>query len=242
VAAPRPGGTWLEIDNFTDAAPLWWQINTCQSNGRDPENGRHRPQLHFPWAGPTGAPDHPTTAILHGWPPSVLDTPFLHMSDLLERPHRTRPRPTRLATCRSRPATLTTASLPGARTGHTGSRSARRGGVSGLTWTSFNWTSTSRPANVTSTPDTQYTITNDVHHFLVDYGPLNGAGLSDLRRIARVRAGTSWSPGTPATRSRSMRVLLSGSVSATNANVIVRSTRPRPPPCRGVIGGRPGAR
>ena len=36
VAAPRPGGTWLEIDNFTDAAPLWWQINTCDSTGSDP--------------------------------------------------------------------------------------------------------------------------------------------------------------------------------------------------------------
>jgi hypothetical protein len=36
VRAPRPGGTWLEIDNFTGDAPLWWQINTCQSDGKDP--------------------------------------------------------------------------------------------------------------------------------------------------------------------------------------------------------------
>ena len=78
VAAPRPGGTWLEIDNFTDAAPLWWQINTCDSTGSDPNCiflGR-----------PDGAPDHPTTAILHGWPPSVLDTPVSAHERSLECP------------------------------------------------------------------------------------------------------------------------------------------------------------
>ena len=85
VAAPRPGGTWLEVDNFTDAAPLWWQINTCQSNGRDPETGGTDPNCIF-LGRPDGAHDHPTTAILHGWPPSVLDTPFLHMSDLWSAP------------------------------------------------------------------------------------------------------------------------------------------------------------
>ena len=51
VAAPRPGGTWLAIDNFTGDAPLWWQINTCQSNGRVP-----KPPVPTPtacsWAGP----------------------------------------------------------------------------------------------------------------------------------------------------------------------------------------------
>ena len=77
--------TWLEIDNFTDAAPLWWQINTCQSNGRDPETGGTDPNCIF-LGRPDGAHDHPTTAILHGWPPSVLDTPFLHMSDLWSAP------------------------------------------------------------------------------------------------------------------------------------------------------------
>ena len=36
VAAAWPGGTWLEVDNFTDAAPQWWQIDTCDSTGSDP--------------------------------------------------------------------------------------------------------------------------------------------------------------------------------------------------------------
>src|SRR4029077_13362861 len=39
VAAPRPGGTWLAIDNFTGDAPLWWQINTCSLNGRTDKGG-----------------------------------------------------------------------------------------------------------------------------------------------------------------------------------------------------------
>ena len=26
----------LEVDNFTDDAPQWWQIDTCDSTGRDP--------------------------------------------------------------------------------------------------------------------------------------------------------------------------------------------------------------
>src|SRR5215470_13373221 len=54
VAAPRPGGTWLEIDNFTDAAPLWWQINTCNSNGKDP---------NCVYLGRPGGSDHLATTI-----------------------------------------------------------------------------------------------------------------------------------------------------------------------------------
>ena len=77
VAAPRPGGTWLEIDNFTDAAPLWWQINTCDSTGSD---------ANCVYLGRPRGLEHPTTAILHGWPSTFLDTPFLHMSDLWVAP------------------------------------------------------------------------------------------------------------------------------------------------------------
>ena len=36
VTAPWPGGTWLEVDNFTGDAPQWWQIDTCDSTGSDP--------------------------------------------------------------------------------------------------------------------------------------------------------------------------------------------------------------
>jgi hypothetical protein len=119
VAAPRPGGTWLEIDNFTDAAPLWWQINTCDSTGSDP---------NCVFLGRPGGREHPTTAILHGWPSTFLDTPFLHMSDLWvappERDHRRRGRPHADHVLLHRDGVL-----PGARTGRAGKRSLRRGGV-----------------------------------------------------------------------------------------------------------------
>ena len=36
VTASWPGGTWFEVDNFTDDAPQWWQIDTCDSTGNDP--------------------------------------------------------------------------------------------------------------------------------------------------------------------------------------------------------------
>ena len=67
VAAPRPGGTWLAIDNFTGDAPLWWQINTCQLNGRAPTGGTD-PNCVF-LGRPLGSHGHPVTATLHGWPP-----------------------------------------------------------------------------------------------------------------------------------------------------------------------------
>src|SRR4029077_971681 len=57
VAAPRPGGTWLAIDNFTGDAPLWWQINTCSLNGRD-HKGANDPHRAFPGTRP-GSPRPP---------------------------------------------------------------------------------------------------------------------------------------------------------------------------------------
>ena len=136
VAAPQPAGTWLEIDNFTDAAPLWWQINTCDSTGSDP---------NCVFLGRPGGREHPTTAILHGWPSTFLDTPFLHMSDLWVAPPNATtanvvgPHADHVLLLRGqRPA--------GARTGRSRKTVPSTRRCSGLTWTSFNWTSTSRSA------------------------------------------------------------------------------------------------
>jgi hypothetical protein len=81
------------------------------------------------------------------------------------------------------------------------------------------------PCGVASTPDTQYTITDAVHHFLVDYGPMTVAispTCGGSRRFA-LHIVVSWVFGNAVK-------IDSGSVfgfrSATNANVIVRSTAP----------------
>jgi len=131
-----------------------------------------------------------------------------------------------LATCRSRPATLTPPSLPGARNRahRIPVRSTWR--CSGLTWTSFNWTSTFATCNVTSTPDTQYTITNDVHHFPGRLRPLTVPVSQTCGGFAACSRCTSWSPGMPVNMVKIDAGSSIGFRSATNANVIVRSTPP----------------
>jgi len=215
VAAPRPGGTWLEIDNFTDAAPLWWQINTCDSTGSDPNCiflGR-----------PDGAPDHPTTAILHGWPPSVLDTPFLHMSDLWSAP----PGATEADAVGHMQITscyFDTASCPEREQG-----APENGPFDAAVFrTHLDFIQLDQhfaTCNVTSTPDTQYTITNAVHHFLVDYGPLTVPVSQTCggSRVFALHIVVSWHAGNTVKIDAGSFI---GFRSATNANVIVRSTRP----------------
>ena len=53
-----------KIDNLTDAAPLWWQINTYNSDGSD---------ANCVYLGRPRGLEHPTTAILHG--PSANSMP-----------------------------------------------------------------------------------------------------------------------------------------------------------------------
>ena len=79
--------------------------------------------------------------------------------------------------------------------------------------------------NVTSTPDTQYTITNAVHHFLVDYGPLTVPVSQTCggSRVFALHIVVSWHAGNTVKIDAGSFI---GFRSATNANVIVRSTRP----------------
>ena len=81
VAAPRPGGTWLAVDNFTGDAPLWWQINTCSAERQD-RQGRYRPQLRVPGQapglahGPSGQRDLARLAALYpGHPGGAPERP-----------------------------------------------------------------------------------------------------------------------------------------------------------------------
>jgi PASTA domain len=78
---------------------------------------------------------------------------------------------------------------------------------------------------VTSTPDTQYTITDNVHHFLVDYAPetvMISPTCGGSRRFL-LHVVVSWAGGNPVKIDSSS---VFGFRSATNANVIVRRVVP----------------
>ncbi len=222
VAAPRPGGTWLAIDNFTGEPSLWWQINTCQSNGKDPDTGRTDPNCIF-LGRPFGSHGHPVTATLHGWPPTFVDTPSVRLSDMWIAP----PDATKASVTGHMQITSCfpgTSSCP----------ASEQGTPDGFSWgkavfrTHLDLIQLDRsdaPCGVAGTPDTQYTITDDVHHLLVDYGPVTVAispTCGGSRRFV-LHIVVSW-VGFNAVK------IDSGSLfefrSATNANVIVRSTSP----------------
>ena len=195
---------------------------------QDPQRARTDPNCVF-LGRPFGSHGHPVTATLHGWPPSTLDTPDVHLSDLWVAP-RTRPRPAWPATWGSRPASPARRSCPGS---EQGSSDIGPGGVV-IVWDTAVFRTHlelvqldpgNQPCGVASTPDTQYTITDAVHHFLVDYGPMTVAispTCGGSRRFV-LHIVVTWVFGN-AVRIDSGSVF--GFRSATNANVIVRSTAP----------------
>jgi hypothetical protein len=214
VAAPRPGGTWLEIDNFTDAAPLWWQINTCDSTGSD---------ANCVYLGRPGGRDHPATTILHGWPSTFLDTPFLHVSDLWVAP----PNATTADVVGHMQITscyFGTASCPEREQG-----APENGPFDAAVFRThldlLQLDQHYAVCKVNSTPDTQYTIKDAVHHFLVDYGPMT-VPISQTcggSRVFALHIAVSWVAG------NTVKIDAGSGFefrSATNANVIVRSTGP----------------
>lgn len=74
-----------------------------------------------------------------------------------------------------------------------------------------------QPCQVTSTGDQQHSISNDVHHYPLDYGPLQitvSAACSGSRTF-KLRGVVTWISGNP---------VKIDSGSATNASLIVRST------------------
>jgi hypothetical protein len=227
VAAPRPAGTWLAIDNFTGDAPLWWQINTCQLTGRAPTGGTD-PNCVF-LGRPLGSHGHPVTATLHGWPPSTLDTSAVHLSDLWVAP----PDATKASVAGHMGITSCFPGTGSCPDSEQGASDIGPGGVV-IVWDTAVFRThlelvqlgpDNQPCGVASTPDTQYTITDAVHHFLVDYGPMTVAispTCGGSRRFV-LHMVVTWVFGN-AVRIDSGSVF--GFRSATNANVIVRSTAP----------------
>jgi hypothetical protein len=215
VMAPWPGGTWLEIDNFTSDAPLWWQIDTCNSTGSDP---------HCIYLGvPPGHQDHhPVTTTLFehlGW----IAAPDASMAGVVAH--------MQLTSCYAG-----TASCPER---EWGDDSDDPGYAKFRTHLDFiQLDPRNGPCQVTSTPDTEYTIGDDVHHFLVDYAPptvMISPTCGGSRRFL-LHVVVTWTGGNPVK-------IDSGSVSsfrsATNANVIVRRSIPATtvPPVIGVDEG-----
>jgi hypothetical protein len=204
VAAAWPGGTWLEVDNFTDAAPQWWQIDTCDSTGSDP---------HCIFLGrPLGdlGPAHPVTATLFehdGW----IAAPGATMADVVAH--------MQITSCYHG-----TASCPEREQGLAGPN--LWGGAVLRTHLDFiQLDQRNGYCHVTRTPDTQYTITDDVHHFLVDYNPppvAISATCGGSRRFL-LHVVVSWVAGNPVKIDAGSTF---GFRSATNANVIVRRVVP----------------
>ena len=203
VAAPRPGGTWLAVDNFTDGAPMWWQINTCNSDGTDPN-------CMYLGRPPGGGNQHLVTTTLYehdGWIAPANATKadvVVHMQ---------------ITSCYP-----STRSCPG----------REQGAPGGIIWdravfrTHLDFIQLDQrnsPCDVAGTPDTQYTITNAVHHFLVDYGPVTvpiSPTCGGSRRFL-LHVVVTWVEGNTVKIDAGS---LLGFRSATNANVIVRSTLP----------------
>jgi hypothetical protein len=214
VATPWPGGTWLEVDNFTNDAPLWWQIDTCDSTGSDP---------HCIFLGlPLGhEKNHPVTTTLFehlGW----IAPPDATMADVVAH--------MQITSCH-----YDTKSCPEREWGdfHEPGYAKFRTHLDFIQLDPRN-----APCNVTSTPDTEYTITDDVHHLLVDYTPptvMISATCGGSRRFL-LHVVVSWAGGDPVK-------IDAGSTywfrSATNANVIVRRVVPTTtvPPVIGVDQG-----
>ena len=214
LAAPPPGGTWLEVDNFTSDAPLWWQTDTCDTTGRDP---------HCIFLGlPLGhEKNHPVTTTLFehdGW----IAAPDATMADVVAH--------MQITSCH-----YDTGSCPEREWGdfHEPGYAKIRTHLDFIQLDPRN-----APCHVTSTPDTEYTISDDVHHLLVDYAPptvMISATCGGSRRFV-LHVVVSWAGGNPVK-------IDAGSVytfrSATNANVIVRRVVPTTsvPPVIGVDEG-----
>lgn len=215
IASPGQGrGTWLEIDNFTGDPPQWWQNPICNSKGDSPTcvylgrparvvNQPVTTTLYYPTVGHPGV----------GWiaPPDATSADLTAHMQITSCPIGT-------SSCHwyewGGPTSDTRLRTP-----------IDYGEAVFRTHLDFiQLDERNSPCSVTSTPDTQYSISNSVHHFLVDYTPppvFISQTCGGSRRFA-LRAVVTWVYGNTVK-------IDAGSVfgfrSATNANVIVRSIR-----------------
>jgi hypothetical protein len=197
--------TWLTIDNFTGDAPMWWQIPVCDSAGTE------HSQCQFLGVDPNLRPDHHRLDDVTLYSDSDVWTaaPDAYEAQLSAN--------MQITSC-----FFGTSSCP------SWARNDQLGGVA-LFQTHLEVIQLDQddaPCSVTSTPDLRYTITNSVHHFLVDYGSPITVPISDRCGGSRrfiLHAVVSWIAGNPVKIDEGSQP---GFRSATHAAVIVRSTAP----------------
>jgi hypothetical protein len=197
--------TWLAIDNFTGDTPRWWQIPVCNSAGT--------PDSHcqFLGADPARRPDHRRIddTTLYGDEETWTAAPDAYKAQVF-------------ATMQITSCPPGGSSCPGWATNN------QAGGVS-VFQTHLEFTQLDAggaPCRTSQTADLRYTITNDVHHFLVDYGsPLtvNVSARCGGSRTFVLHAVVSWIAGNPVKIDQGS---FPGFHSATHVAVIVRSTSP----------------
>ena len=197
--------TWLTIDNFTADPPMWWQAPVCDSAGTA---GSH---CQFLGVDPLLRPDHRRldTVTLYGDAGTWTAAPDAVQAQLSAQ--------MQITSCFPG-----TSSCPGwARNGQLDNAAVF---TTRLDFIQLG--QDGAPCQVTSTPDLRYTITNSVHHFLVDYGSPLTVPISDRCGGSRrflLHAVVSWISGNPVKIDEGSQP---GFRSATHAAVIVSSTRP----------------
>ncbi len=205
LAGSGSAGTWLDVDNFTSDRAQWWQTPVCDPKGTDGQCvylGR-----------PVGARD-PVTTTLYLADPAWTAAPNATVADLT-------------ASMQITSCYIGTGSC----------RSSQWGGPTGPQSLPFPYPTAvfrthleliqlnqyRQQCRVIKSPDTVYTITNDVHHFLVHY--VAPAVFIDQTcggsRQFILRAMVTWLGGNTVK-------IDSGSAltyhSSTNASIIVRAT------------------
>jgi hypothetical protein len=197
--------TWLTIDNFTGDAPMWWQIPVCDSAGTA---GSH---CQFLGVAPILRPDHRRLddVTLYSDSDAWTAAPDAYQAQLSAH--------MQITSC-----------VPGGSSCPSWARNDQLGGAS-VFQTHLDFIQLDQndgPCSVTSTPDLRYTITNNVHHFPVDYGSPITVPISDRCGGSRrfiLHAVVSWIGGNPVKIDEGSQP---GFRSATHAAVIVRSTAP----------------
>jgi hypothetical protein len=189
-------GTWLELDNFTNDPPSFWHAPDCPSDDKD---GRC---IYLRRVSPT-----PPTAVLYEDGPTWTATPDAVTADLEAH--------MQITSCY-----CGTGSCPPKHWGDC--FDANPTAVFRTHIDIIQLDPSEQPCQVTSTDDLQYAISNDVHHFLVDYGrwPTGLISISAAcggSRTFKLRGVVTSISGNP--------VKIDDGV-ATNASVIVRSTAP----------------
>jgi hypothetical protein len=192
-------GTWLSLDNFTADPPSFWKAPDCDSPGRD--GG-------CIYLGKPVWGSNPTTAVLYEDGPTWTAAPDAVTADLEGH--------MQITSCY-----FGTASCLPIQWGDSRFQKwpADDTAVFRTHVDVIQLDRSGQPCQVTSTDDLRYAISNNVHHFLVDYGPrqISISAACGGSRTFKLRGVITWISGNP---------VKIDAGSATNASVIVQSTAP----------------